>query len=415
MKQNVNELLRKAQAPVLVAMVLMPLTFLAFGIFTPDSMAMTWILPAVFLILGEISLFIPGHLRLLYGILSAVLMAAVTVLVAVTAGSEWLSLLAILFAPALLMLMPVAGWAWNVELSALVCYVGIGAFVGVQTIAVLIQEAFPGLPDRIGSHMTVAFLIFALLTLLLMNRITLNSASVQRHKASLNVRRKNRALVLGFFLLVTFLVATPAILDAAWSAILWIIARIRDLMELLRKEDAPGEIPPTTIAPEPGQLGDLGGTDTLFAKIMRGVFHVVTVLLQIAVIPLLILLLVKVMPKLMRKLNQLMASFRRFAEVSSEDYDEEITDIRDHDTTNRLKARTERWMRPSEERRLAPDQRVRYRYRKLLKKHPEWTSDRTARENLPEDPAEIYERARYSRDTVTAEEAKQFLSDIKKV
>ena len=141
----------------------------------------------------------------------------------------------------------------------------------------------------------------------------------------------------------------------------------------------------------------------------------VTVLLQIAVIPLLILLLVKVMPKLMRKLNQLMASFRRFAEVSSEDYDEEITDIRDHDTTNRLKARTERWMRPSEERRLAPDQRVRYRYRKLLKKHPEWTSDRTARENLPEDPAEIYERARYSRDTVTAEEAKQFLSDIKKV
>lgn len=415
MKQNVNELLRKAQAPVLVAMVLMPLTFLAFGIFTPDSMAMTWILPAVFLILGEISLFIPGHLRLLYGILSAVLMAAVTVLVAVTAGNEWLSLLAILFAPALLMLMPVAGWAWNVELSALVCYVGIGAFVGVQTVAVLIQEAFPGLPDRIGSHMTVAFLIFALLTLLLMNRITLNSASAQRHKASLNVRRKNRALVLGFFLLVTFLVATPAILDAAWSAILWIIARIRDLMELLRKEDAPGEIPPTTIAPEPGQLGDLGGTDTLFAKIMRGVFHAVTVLLQIAVIPLLILLLVKVMPKLMRKLNQLMASFRRFAEVSSEDYDEEITDIRDHDTTNRLKARTERWMRPSEERRLAPDQRVRYRYRKLLKKHPEWTSDRTARENLPEDPAEIYERARYSRDTVTAEEAKQFLSDIKKV
>jgi hypothetical protein len=415
MKHNVNELLRKAQAPVLVATVLMPLTFLGFGIFTPDSMAMTWLLPAVFLALGEISLFIPGKLRLLYGILSAVLMAAVTVLVAVTAGSAWLSLLAIFFAPALLMLMPVAGWSWNVELSAVVCYVGIGTYVGVQTIAVLIQDAFPGLPDRIGNHITVAFLVFALLTLLLMNRIALNSASVQRHKASLNVRRKNRAMVLGFFLLVTFLVATPTILDAVWSAILWIIARIRDLMELLRKDEVPGEIPPTTIAPEPGQMGDLGGKDTLFAKIMRSIFHAVTALLQIAVIPLLILLLVKLMPKLMRKLNQLMASFHRFADAASEDYDEEITDIRDRDITKRLKIRTERWMRPAEERRLTPDQRVRYRYRRLLKKHPDWTADRTARENLPEDPAGIYERARYSRDAVTEEEAKQFLSDIKKV
>jgi hypothetical protein len=64
---------------------------------------------------------------------------------------------------------------------------------------------------------------------------------------------------------------------------------------------------------------------------------------------------------------------------------------------------------------MEPGQRVRYRYRRLLKKHPEWTQDKTARENLPEDPAGIYERARYSRDTVTEEEAKQFASDIKKV
>ena len=368
MKMNTGELLRKAQAPILVATTLMPLTLFLFGIFAPEHVAMAWLL-----------------------------------------------LLLVLYGPALLAMMPVAAWSWHMELPPIVCYVSIGLFLMVQTLSYLMVDRFPMLSAVISIHMTVSFLLFALLTLLGMNRNTLNSAAVQRHKASLNVRRKNRMLVLGFFLLVTFLVATPAIMDAVWSAFLWILAKIRELRELLRGNEDPTLSTVPTGTPEIGEMGDLGGGDTLFARIMRAVFYVLSMIAPAALILFIAFFLFKKAPVLMRKLRKMMVSLHRFADASSDDYIDEITDVRDIDSVKRLRPRTERWLRPAEERRMEPGQRVRYRYRRLLKKHPEWTQDKTARENLPEDPAGIYERARYSREAVTEEEAKQFASDIKKV
>ena len=415
MKMNNSELLRKAQAPILVATTLMPLTLFLFGIFAPAHVAMAWLLFGAFVLLAEISLLIPGKWRLAFGILGVVAISWVNARIASYTESNWLLLLLVLYGPALLAMMPVAAWSWHMELPPIVCYVSIGLFLMVQTLSYLMADRFPMLSEVISIHMTVSFLLFALLTLLGMNRNTLNSAAVQRHKASLNVRRKNRMLVLGFFLLVTFLVATPAIMDAVWSAFLWILAKIRELRELLRGNEDPTLSTIPTGTPEIGEMGDLGGGDTLFARIMRAVFYVLSMIAPAALILFIAFFLFKKAPVLMRKLRKMMASFHRFADAASEDYDEEITDIRDRDITKRLKTRTERWLRPAEERRMEPGQRVRYRYRRLLKKHPEWTQDKTARENLPEDPAGIYERARYGRDTVTEEEAKQFASDIKKV
>lgn len=415
MKMNTGELLRKAQAPILVGTTLMPLSLFLFGIFAPEHVAMAWLLFGAFVLLAEISLLIPGKWRLAFGILGVVAISWVNARIASYTESNWLLLLLVLYGPALLAMMPVAAWSWHMELPPIVCYVSIGLFLMVQTLAYLMVDRFPMLSEVISIHMTVSFLLFALLTLLGMNRNTLNSAAVQRHKASLNVRRKNRMLVLGFFLLVTFLVATPAIMDAVWSAFLWILAKIRELRELLRGDKDPTLSTIPTGTPEIGEMGDLGGGDTLFARIMRAVFYVLSMIAPAALILFIAFFLFKKAPVLMRKLRKMMASFHRFADAASEDYDEEITDTRDHDTVKRLKIRTERWLRPAEERRMEPGQRVRYRYRRLLKKHPEWTQDKTARENLPEDPAGIYERARYSREAVTEEEAKQFAADIKKV
>ena len=415
MKMNNSELLRKAQAPILVATTLMPLTLFLFGIFAPEHISMAWLLFGAFVLLAEISLLIPGKWRLAFGILGVVAISWVNARIASYTESNWLLLLLVLYGPALLAMMPVAAWSWHMELPPIVCYVSIGLFLMVQTLSYLMVDRFPTLSEVISSHMTVAFLLFALLTLLGMNRNTLNSAAVQRHKASVNVRRKNRMLVLGFFLLVTFLVATPAIMDAVWSAFLWILAKIRELRELLRGNEDPTLSTIPTGTPEIGEMGDLGGGDTLFARIMRFIFSGLATVAPAVVIVLLFLLLVKKSPVLLRKLRKLMASLHRFADASSDDYEEEITDIRDQDTVKKLKPRDARRMRFAEERRMEPGQRVRYRYRRLLKKHPEWTQDKTARENLPEDPAGIYERARYSREAVTEEEAKQFAADIKKV
>ena len=43
-----------------------------------------------------------------------------------------------------------------------------------------------------------------------------------------------------------------------------------------------------------------------------------------------------------------------------------------------------------------------------MKKHPYWGDQSTARENLPKDAAQIYEKARYSEHTLSQQDAEQF-------
>jgi len=44
--------------------------------------------------------------------------------------------------------------------------------------------------------------------------------------------------------------------------------------------------------------------------------------------------------------------------------------------------------------------------------HPEWSDGSTARENLPEEAAAVYERARYSEHPVSPEEAARFHQNL---
>ena len=62
---------------------------------------------------------------------------------------------------------------------------------------------------------------------------------------------------------------------------------------------------------------------------------------------------------------------------------------------------------------MSPGERIRDRYLRLLRKHPDWTAHTTARENIPEELATLYERARYSAHNPTEGEAEQFRSGTK--
>ena len=64
---------------------------------------------------------------------------------------------------------------------------------------------------------------------------------------------------------------------------------------------------------------------------------------------------------------------------------------------------------------MPPKERIRYRYKRLSLRHEEWFAGSTARENLPVELAEVYERARYSDDALTAEEAAQFADKIRRL
>jgi len=105
----------------------------------------------------------------------------------------------------------------------------------------------------------------------------------------------------------------------------------------------------------------------------------------------------------------------KYLHAISEDYVDEITDTREgRENLSKAKNRKTR-LSALDERRLPPDQRIRYRFKRLLQKHPEWESGATAREKLPAEAAPIYERVRYSPHPVTEEDAQRFAAETKKV
>ena len=111
--------------------------------------------------------------------------------------------------------------------------------------------------------------------------------------------------------------------------------------------------------------------------------------------------------RMMARLNEYMAS-------SSEDYVDEISDTRDDADRERLAHRRRRRQlkKHVDESTLNPQQRIRYRYLLYWLKHPEWTPERTARENLNGDAAQLYERARYSSHEVTERDAEAFVQTL---
>ena len=420
-----SDFLRKAQIPVLFASMAELPVMLIFGMLSPEHMVIAWVLPLVYVLFACLCLLRPGRNRLLWAVGCGAALLGFSVLAAWIAGNWWLSLCGALFALMLFPCLPVAGWDWFDELPALVYYVGIGLFLSFQFLVKLISGELTGysifpsgdfsyLPELVNGGVTVAFLTFALLTLLSMNRNTLNNAMVRRHKASVNVRRKNRTMLLLFFLIVTFIVATPAILETIWSFVLWILDMIRDLIALLRGEQEP-IVPGDPIPPDGSGMGDLGGETTLFAEIMQKIFRVVSNIFFAVSIPVLLVAFAGKIRQWLRKLKKLAEKMNHFLEASSEDYVDEVTDIRDRETVKRMRSFGNGWLSPANERKLPPGQRIRYRYGRLLRKHPEWAESHTAREKLPEETASLYEKARYSHADLTEEDAKQFASSSKRI
>ena len=64
---------------------------------------------------------------------------------------------------------------------------------------------------------------------------------------------------------------------------------------------------------------------------------------------------------------------------------------------------------------MSPTEKIRYRYLRLLAKHPQWAKGSTPREKLPAHLAVIYEKARYSDHPILETDAEQFASGTKSI
>ena len=412
MSQRVRSFLRKAQILLIIACGTLPVGLVLFCFYGRPMVPYAWVFPCGYLAASLVALAIRGKWRLIYGIAVALLAVTCTGLSA-PAGCLISALgIGIFYAVAFLWSLRIGGWTQENELSAFW-----GCFcVAAHLIGQLVLFANKNMNDPIlepwAFWMLASFFVFAVLTLLSMNRLSLSDAAGNRQGISGLIRQKNILMTLGLFLLALLVCLVPTAVKAVGTLLSWIFAALRALFLFLLGKGAgygPGNAvsqPVDTSVSEP--VSQANPLAVVINLITLAAGAVLTLLLALY-------LLRSLYRKLKVWLPRLLASLNRFAIAATEDYEDEITDTRVQGETAVIRRQRSRRKREKELRKLPPKQRIRHRYLRLVQKHPEWASSATARENLPQALASLYERARYSDHPVTEDEAGAFVTGSRQI
>jgi len=252
-----------------------------------------------------------------------------------------------------------------------------------------------------------AFYLWLPLFLLAFNRISLNNATLARYRLSAGMARSGAVFTVCVYLIALLLCAMPIVV----SGVVFVFGMLRAgsvrlllfLINLFPTESTGGSMGggmpmlfegAAPVAEEP----------SLFAVVLEKIAAVFSVIILIAGCAILLRLLALALVRLMRSV---LAHLRRYAAAVTEDYIDEITDTRE-ESGERAFLPLRRRIKQKPAYPDTPAGRIRRRYALLLARHPAWSESSTARENLPDKAASLYERARYSGHAPTAKEAQQF-------
>ena len=406
-----KEFWRKCQFLLLMIFAANPIPLLAYVAVAPALLPFFWVIPVVCFMLMVGAFWIPGKFRMVYGVAGCVVMVMVgaAFLLAVPSKLAVITLaVPALYAVVLMMSLPVAGWAIEKELPPVWYWTGLGIHVGTFVFKFFVKTNLGISWDSIDPLLLVSFFGMAVLVLLSMTRINLNNSANGRQKPSAFMWQKNIGLTVGFFVLALLISMVPAVYQVLDSFFDWIGQIIADMINNIKIDDFHPDDGPGGQTP-PADQGEQGPviSDNILTLILNLLFILMGGSISL-------FLLIWLIPRVFNSVRKLFEKF--FSRVSgyvnsaSEDYEDEVTDLRD--TVVRQKRVR---LTASEERSLPPEQRIRYRYRRLLSKHPNWTGDSTARENLSGKAAAYYEKARYSTHPITEEDAAAFTANTKRV
>ena len=395
-----REIMRKLQFPLMLALLLYPICALGLGYADMELLKWRWLLPGLFLVFSCLAMPVPGKLRMGLGAAGA---AALVLLGGFLAnrGMNWkIWLLGICSAAVLLWSMKIGGWKNDREIDVFWILGGMASQFAVRVIMVAMENTRGLTLEGILWELNLAFFAFVILGMFSMNRNALNSASLGRTSASRSMRRKNVLMILAVFVIALLISLLPVFVTAAqWvsekigKAVMWFSS--------LFGGDAVGALPPDAPAPE----------SDAEAMVFSPYVILAGKVIAFAIIAFIAVQLFLALKEFVKRILDRLSSFTTDA---TEDFVDEVSDIREEEDHQ---VRTRRMLR-SEERDLDglnPVQQVRRQYRRLLRFHRDWGDARTARDNIPEELAEIYEQARYSGMDVTQEQANAFRAGTKKI
>ena len=408
MTEQRKEFLRKCQFPLAAALAFAPVPQLIYVAIEPKLVPLFWVLPLVYFLLSLLNFRIPGKFRMLYGIGASLVIGAV-------GAAAWLFVpnifpgLLLLIAPiayivVMMLTLPMAGWGTDKELPPFWLYCGFATHMGTYVVKFLLKAAWSINWDAINPCLSITFFAMAILVMLSLTRVNLNNSANGRQKPSALMQQKNLIFTVLFFVVAMLIALIPSIYEVIDAFVDWLGKTIKELIENIKIDnvinDMGGSGPPPT--PENHE----GGADWL-TSLLNALFLLCGALIILFCLRAIIPPIIKRIQAFFRNLRKGLTSY---ATSVSEDYIDEVTDL----TPAVAKKKAPR-LSSSEERALPPAERIRYRYRRLKARHPEWESGSTARENLSDKAAPLYEKARYSTHPITEEDADTFKANTRRV
>lgn len=401
---KIMEFFRKLQFPVMLALGTYSAGTCMAGYFAPQLLPYAWLFPAVYALFAVIGLLLPGRLRLL---LSAAGAAALIVPAVLFFGGNARILglvLAVCYSALMLWSMSMGGWEQEKELP--------GGWIGAGLVILLIGTFISTFDPRL-QHLLVgckiSLFVFALLAMLSLNRRSRALASGGRQGYTATMRRKNTMLTVGMFAIALAIALIPSVFDLLEAIWEWIKALIDKIVAMIPEETEPSTTLPTT---ESFTKGDTDGLlEIPYSRQNSPMLYVIMAVVALGVMVPLVFFAVRKLFRLIRDMvRKLYEKVTDGITLDAPDFLDEITDTRtDGESAYAYEKRKERIRQlVPDTRRMTPVQRIRYQYRQLMKKHPYWGDQSTARENLPKDAAQIYEKARYSEHTLSQQDAEQF-------
>lgn len=414
MKLHFSDFPRKAQLVLLMTCATVPAVAMAAATTEPELLGRIALFPLAYVLLALLCLTLPGRPRLIVGVCSS---AALTVTgVAALWASQSVPVLAVPVGYSVLLLKGLQMAAWPKEREVFPAWYAVGLILHA------LAQLMLSVANRTGSMgallparpwLMLCFVLFLLLSMLSMNRASLDCATLGRQRIPLTMRVKNHLVVAGFLALALLLTSAPGVaraVTAAWNALSTLIARaVLWLMNLFGGSSESG-------ASAGGGGFDMSGLleeaePSALALLLE---RVLLALASIAMLALAALFLRLVWRNLVALLRELLERLGLFAAAASEDYIDEITDTREDAEDRSLLRHLRGRIGWTDESRLPPGERIRRRYLRLRLKHREWQGSQTARETLPAEAARLYERARYSAHEVSAQDAQRFADEVKR-
>lgn len=405
------QILRKLQLVLILAFGSVPLPLMLFSAHGQPLLPVVWVYPAAYAIAAALSLVLPGKWRLVYGILAAAACVGFAVMIPTGLLRLVSAIPAVGYAALLLWSLKIGGWGRDDELPGYLYGTLFALQLTGQVSLLMNSTTGNGSMVPYGPGLKAAFLAFVLLSLLSMNRKGLHEAAEKRQRISGQMFRKNLLLTLSLFGIALAVALAPSAYGMVKQLILWIAWLVLQILMLVSR-------PQSGSTAEGGggagsmPMGDASAPGALALFLEK----IVTFAAVILIVVLAAVLFYRIGRGVVRILRLLWKRLERYAEHVAVDYVDEITDTRDDPYGERIARRSAvRHVSAKEQRNMSPTEKIRYRYLRLLVKHPQWAKGSTPREKLPADLAMLYEKARYSDHPVTEADADRFSSGTKTI